>query len=58
MLPLPKTEKPKIGTNIPMISSPKPFRVSETATAFRPPKIAYKAPTEPIITIVKTSAWL
>ena len=35
-----------------MIRRPTPFSVSDTATALRPPKIAYTAPTLPMATIV------
>ena len=57
-LPSPSIIKPKIGTSIPIMSNPIPFNVSETATALRPPKTAYTAPIEPIITMVIASDWL
>ena len=39
-LPLPKVERPNKGTVIPIIKRPIPLRVSDPATAFKPPKIA------------------
>ena len=35
-----KVERPNKGTVIPIIKRPIPLRVSDTATAFKPPKIA------------------
>ena len=57
-LPSPSADNPRIGTNTPMISNPIPFKVSDTATARRPPKIAYMAPMQPTIMIVMTNPWL
>jgi len=47
-LPLPNAIKPSIGTKTPTIKSPIPFKVSEIAIAFKPPKIAYNIPIIPI----------
>ena len=54
-LPSPSVESPRIGTSIPMINKPIPFKVSEIATARRPPKTAYMAPRQPTAIIVMTN---
>ena len=40
MEPLPKEDKAKIGIAKPPIKRPMPFKVSLTATHFKPPNIA------------------
>ena len=56
ILPSPIYIKPNTGTRVPPIKSPTAFTVSETATAFKPPKIAYKEPTIPMDQTVMVSA--
>lgn len=50
-LPSPISTNPKIGTRIPPINNPIALILSDTATAFKPPKTAY---IEPIIQIPHT----
>ena len=54
--PSPKAFNPKTGISIPPAISPIPLIVSETATAFKPPNIAYIPPMIPIPHIVRTRA--
>ena len=40
ILPFPSFLNPSMGTKIPMINKPIPFKVSDIATALSPPKTA------------------
>ena len=53
ILPSPILNKAIQGTASPPKSNPYPLSVSETATAFRPPIIAYNEPIRPITTTVR-----
>ena len=48
ILPSPIYINPKMGIKVPPMSKPIAFIESETATAFKPPKMAYIPPIRPI----------